>query len=164
MNVAVVHIVRSQCLEAAVQDSQYLWQDLPSVVFKESFPSKQECVCVCYICLWSSPWMEIIANSPSRTACLAITVIYQMACILARDRSPLWLCPYEIVALTSKDYTASLGDFSWSTKFLHGRLYRRQGLFRRKHWCILHDVLPSSNKRLTQWQRFVEYASPFDSY
>jgi hypothetical protein len=107
MNVAVVHIVRSQCLEAAVQDSQYLWQDLPSVVFKESFPSKQECVCVCYICLWSSPWMEIIANShkvkwrfASRLACLAITVIYQMACILAWERCPLWLCPYEVVALT----------------------------------------------------------------
>jgi hypothetical protein len=124
MNVAVVHIVRSQCLEAGVQRFPVPVARL-AVSRIQRVVSIETRVCVCYICLWSSPWMEIIANSPkvkwrfaSRTACLAITVIYQMACILSRDRSPLWLCPYEIVALTDNG-----GEWGFLIQTKQQRLY-----------------------------------------
>jgi hypothetical protein len=63
MNVAVVHIVRSQCLEAGVQRFPVPVARL-AVSRIQRVVSIETRVCVCYICLWSSPWMEIIANSP----------------------------------------------------------------------------------------------------
>jgi len=107
----------------------------PPVVFKESFASKQERVRATSAYGHHPGWkllpILIKSNDDLRQEQLASQLIYQMACILARERCPVWLCPYEIVALTdtggvieaipdtisidslkrnSKDYT-SLGDF-----------------------------------------------------
>lgn len=76
----------------------------PPVVFKESFASKQERVRATSAYGHHPGWqllpVLIKSNDDLRQEQLASQLIYRMASILARERVPVWLCPYAIVALT----------------------------------------------------------------
>ena len=76
----------------------------PPVVFKESFASKQERVrqksAYGYHPGWRLLPILIKSNDDLRQEQLASQLIYRMASILARAKVPVWLCPYEIIALT----------------------------------------------------------------
>ena len=78
----------------------------PPVVFKESWKTKMERVRKSSAFGNDPGWrllpILIKANDDLRQEQLASQLIYRMASILARDKVPVWLCPYEIVALTDR--------------------------------------------------------------
>lgn len=76
----------------------------PPVVFRESWESKQERIRQ-KSAYGSAPGWRLLpvlikANDDLRQEQLASQLIYRMAAILAREKVPVWLCPYEILALT----------------------------------------------------------------
>jgi len=78
----------------------------PPVVFKESWESKQarirEKSCYGKDPSWKLFPILIKSNDDLRQEQLASQLIYRMASILAHEKIPVWLCPYEIVALTDR--------------------------------------------------------------
>lgn len=78
----------------------------PAVVFKEDWKAKTERLRQCSI-YGSHPGWRLLpilmkSNDDLRQEQLASQLIQRMALILARGRVPVWLYPYEIVALTSR--------------------------------------------------------------
>jgi len=76
----------------------------PPVVFRESWKHKQERI-RSKSAYGSHPGWRLLtvlvkANDDLRQEQLASQLIYRMAAILARDKIPVWLCPYDIIALT----------------------------------------------------------------
>jgi phosphatidylinositol 4-kinase len=76
----------------------------PPVVFKESFDNMQERV-RSQSAHGSHPGWRLLpvlikSNDDLRQEQLASQLIYRMASILAHEKVPVWLCAYEIVALT----------------------------------------------------------------
>eukprot|EP00526_Cylindrotheca_closterium_P002047 CAMPEP_0113623976 /NCGR_PEP_ID=MMETSP0017_2-20120614/12353_1 /TAXON_ID=2856 /ORGANISM="Cylindrotheca closterium" /LENGTH=1072 /DNA_ID=CAMNT_0000533979 /DNA_START=61 /DNA_END=3276 /DNA_ORIENTATION=- /assembly_acc=CAM_ASM_000147 len=76
----------------------------PPVVFKENWKDKEERIrrTSAY---GSHPGWRLLpilvkANDDLRQEQLASQLIYKISAILAREQVPVWLCPYEIVALT----------------------------------------------------------------
>jgi hypothetical protein len=84
------------------QTEKYLKK--PPVVFRESWLTKQERVRKQSAYGTHPGWrllpVLIKANDDLRQEQLASQLIYRMAAILSRERIPVWLCPYEIIALT----------------------------------------------------------------
>jgi phosphatidylinositol 4-kinase B len=78
----------------------------PPVVFKESWETKQERIRKISAYGSHPNWrllpILIKSNDDLRQEQLASQLIYAMASILAKDRVPVWLCPYEIVALSNR--------------------------------------------------------------
>jgi len=78
----------------------------PPVVFKESWEAKQERLRSKSVFGSDPSWrlMPILikSNDDLRQEQLASQLIYRMATILAKEKIPVWLCPYEIVALTDR--------------------------------------------------------------
>jgi len=78
----------------------------PPVVFKESWQVKQERVRQNSAYGSHPGWrlfpILIKANDDLRQEELASQIIYRMASILAREKVPVWLCPYDIIALTDR--------------------------------------------------------------
>jgi len=78
----------------------------PPVVFKESWATKQERIRATSEYGSQPNWrllpILIKSNDDLRQEQLASQLIYRMASILAKDRIPVWLCPYEIVALSNR--------------------------------------------------------------
>jgi phosphatidylinositol 4-kinase len=78
--------------------------DRPPVVFRESWQSKQDRLRAKSAYGQQPGWrlvpVLIKANDDLRQEQLASQLIYRMAAILAREKVPVWLCPYEIIALT----------------------------------------------------------------
>ena len=75
-------------------------------MFKESWDSKQERIRA-KSAYGSHPGWRLLpillkSNDDLRQEQMASQLIYRMASILAKERVPVWLCPYEIVALTSR--------------------------------------------------------------
>jgi phosphatidylinositol kinase/protein kinase (PI-3 family) len=76
----------------------------PPVVFKESFAAKQERVRK-KSAYGSHPGWRLLpilikSNDDLRQEELASQLIFRMASILAKAKVPVWLCPYQIIALT----------------------------------------------------------------
>ena len=76
----------------------------PPVVFRESWQAKQDRIRKTSA-YGNHPGWKILpvlvkANDDLRQEQMASQLIYKMASILARERCPVWLCPYEILALT----------------------------------------------------------------
>jgi phosphatidylinositol 4-kinase len=78
----------------------------PPVVFRESWQAKQERVRRTSAYGQHPGWkllpVLIKANDDLRQEQMAAQLIYKMASILARENCPVWLCPYEILALTDR--------------------------------------------------------------
>jgi Phosphatidylinositol 3- and 4-kinase len=78
----------------------------PPVVFKESWASKETRLRAKSVYGSHPNWrllpILIKSNDDLRQEQLASQLIYRMASILAHERVPVWLCPYEIVALTDR--------------------------------------------------------------
>ena len=78
----------------------------PPVVFRESWHVKQERIRQTSAYGSHPGWrlapILIKANDDLRQEELASQLIYRMASILAREKVPVWLCPYEIIALTDR--------------------------------------------------------------
>ena len=78
----------------------------PPVVFRESWKSKEDRVrarsAFGHLPGWRLLPILIKANDDLRQEQLASQLIQRMAMILARERVPVWLCPYEILALTDR--------------------------------------------------------------
>ena len=78
----------------------------PPVVFKESWETKQERIRATSAHGSNPNWrllpILIKSNDDLRQEQLASQLIYRMAAILAMDRIPVWLCPYEIIALSNR--------------------------------------------------------------
>lgn len=78
----------------------------PDVVFKESWEAKHERLRAKSVFGSDPRWrlMPILikSNDDLRQEQLASQLIYRMATILAKEKIPVWLCPYEIVALTDR--------------------------------------------------------------
>jgi phosphatidylinositol 4-kinase B len=78
----------------------------PPVVFRESFQTKQERVRMSSAYgdhrYWRLLPILVKANDDLRQEQLASQLIHQMSVILAREKVSVWLCPYEIIALTDK--------------------------------------------------------------
>lgn len=76
----------------------------PPVVFRESWQAKQERIRATSAYGHHPGWrllpVLVKANDDLRQEQMAAQLIYKMASILARERCPVWLCPYEILALT----------------------------------------------------------------
>ena len=76
----------------------------PPVVFRESWYAKQERIRAASAYGRHPGWrllpVLVKANDDLRQEQLASQLIYKMASILAREQCPVWLCPYEILALT----------------------------------------------------------------
>ena len=77
----------------------------PPVVFREDWKAKQERIRA-GSAYGSHPGWRLLpvlvkANDDLRQEQLASQLIYRMACILAREKVPVWLCNYEIIALTN---------------------------------------------------------------
>jgi phosphatidylinositol 4-kinase B len=76
----------------------------PPVVFRESWQSKQDRLrsksAYGHHPGWKIVPLLIKANDDLRQEQLASQLIYRMAAILSREKVPVWLCPYEIIALT----------------------------------------------------------------
>ena len=76
----------------------------PPVVFKESWATKQERIRKKSSYGNDPNWrlfpILIKSNDDLRQEQLASQLIYRMASILAHEKVPVWLCPYEIVALS----------------------------------------------------------------
>ncbi|KAL3934039.1 MAG: hypothetical protein SGBAC_010143 [Bacillariaceae sp.] len=76
----------------------------PPVVFKENWKDKEERIRMSSA-YGSHPGWRLLpilvkANDDLRQEQLASQLIYKISAILAREQVPVWLCPYEIVALT----------------------------------------------------------------
>jgi phosphatidylinositol 4-kinase len=78
----------------------------PTVVFKEDWKAKTERVRQCSLYGSHPGWrllpILIKSNDDLRQEQLASQLIHRMATILAKARVPVWLFPYEIVALTGR--------------------------------------------------------------
>jgi Phosphatidylinositol 3- and 4-kinase len=78
----------------------------PPVVFRESWDTKEERVrqrsALGHVPGWRLLPILIKANDDLRQEQLASQLIQRMAYILAREKVPVWLCPYEILALTDR--------------------------------------------------------------
>jgi phosphatidylinositol 4-kinase len=78
----------------------------PPVVFRESWDAKQERIRKKSAFGTHPGWrlvpILIKANDDLRQEQLASQIIQRMASILARENVPVWLCPYEIIALTDR--------------------------------------------------------------
>ena len=78
----------------------------PPVVFRESWQVKQERVRQSSAYGSHPGWrllpILIKANDDLRQEELASQLIFRMAAILAREKVPVWLCPYDIIALTDR--------------------------------------------------------------
>jgi phosphatidylinositol 4-kinase B len=78
----------------------------PQVVFKESWSTKESRLRAKSVYGSHPNWrllpILIKSNDDLRQEQLASQLIYRMASILAHERVPVWLCPYEIVALTDR--------------------------------------------------------------
>jgi phosphatidylinositol 4-kinase len=76
----------------------------PPVVFRESWQNKQDRLRAKSAYGQQPGWrlvpVLIKASDDLRQEQLASQLIYRMAAILAREKVPVWLCPYEIIALT----------------------------------------------------------------
>jgi hypothetical protein len=76
----------------------------PPVVFRESWSNKEERVRQKSIYGEHPGWkllpILVKAQDDLRQEQLASQLIYRMASILANENVPVWLCPYEIIALT----------------------------------------------------------------
>jgi hypothetical protein len=76
----------------------------PPVVFRESWNNKEERVRQNSIYGQHPGWkllpILVKAQDDLRQEQLASQLIYRMASILANENVPVWLCPYEIIALT----------------------------------------------------------------
>lgn len=76
----------------------------PPVVFKENWKEKEDRIRSTSIYGSHPGWrllpILIKANDDLRQEQLASQLIYRISVILARERVPVWLCPYEILALT----------------------------------------------------------------
>ena len=78
----------------------------PPVVFKENWREKEERL-RSKSAYGSHPGWRLLpilvkANDDLRQEQLASQLIYRMSLILAREHVPVWLCPYEILALTDR--------------------------------------------------------------
>ena len=76
----------------------------PPVVFKENWKEKEDRLRP-FSAFGSHPGWRLLpilikANDDLRQEQLASQMIYRISVILARERVPVWLCPYEILALT----------------------------------------------------------------
>jgi phosphatidylinositol 4-kinase len=75
----------------------------PPVVFKENWKEKEDRIRVKSAFGSLEGWrllpVLVKPNDDLRQEQLASQLIYRMAMILARERVPVWLCPYEILAL-----------------------------------------------------------------
>jgi hypothetical protein len=78
----------------------------PPVVFKESWAAKEKRIRQSSAYGSHPQWrllpILIKSNDDLRQEQLASQLIYRMAAILATEKVPVWLCPYEIVALTDR--------------------------------------------------------------
>lgn len=76
----------------------------PLVVFRESWQSKEDRVRKRSAYGQHPGWrllpVLVKANDDLRQEQLASQIIYRMAAILVREKVPVWLCPYEILAIT----------------------------------------------------------------
>jgi phosphatidylinositol 4-kinase len=76
----------------------------PPVVFRENWKEKEGRIRTLSAFGWHPSWkllpILIKANDDLRQEQLASQLIYRMTAILAREKVPVWLCPYEILALT----------------------------------------------------------------
>ena len=89
-----------QCSSAATHTKR------PPVVFSESWNTKQERIRK-QSAYGSHPSWRLLpimvkANDDLRQEQLASQIIYRMASVLARERVPVWLCPYEIIAISDR--------------------------------------------------------------
>jgi hypothetical protein len=76
------------------------------VVFRESWQTKEERIRK-QSAYGSHPSWRLLpvmvkANDDLRQEQLASQIIYRMASVLARERVPVWLCPYEITAISDR--------------------------------------------------------------
>jgi phosphatidylinositol kinase/protein kinase (PI-3 family) len=79
----------------------------PPVVFKESRPAKEtrlrsKSVYGSHPTNWRLPPILLKLNYDLHQQQLASQLIYRMASILAHEKVPVWLCPYEMIALTDR--------------------------------------------------------------
>lgn len=76
----------------------------PQVVFKENWKEKEERLRPSSAYGNHPGWkllpVLVKANDDLRQEQLASQIIYRISAILAKERVPVWLCPYEILALT----------------------------------------------------------------
>lgn len=93
-------------LETEDTDATTLTIVAPAVVFKEDWKTKTERLRKCSIYGSHPGWrllpILIKSNDDLRQEQLASQLIQRMATILAKARVPVWLFPYEIVALTGR--------------------------------------------------------------
>mmetsp|Transcript_20567 Transcript_20567/g.58459 ORF Transcript_20567/g.58459 Transcript_20567/m.58459 type:complete len:1294 (+) Transcript_20567:63-3944(+) len=78
----------------------------PPVVFKEDWHEKEERVRSRSV-MGSHPGWKLLpilikSNDDLRQEQLASQLIFRISTILARERVPVWLCPYEILAITDR--------------------------------------------------------------
>jgi phosphatidylinositol 4-kinase len=78
----------------------------PPVVFRESWSAKEERIRQRSAFGDHPGWhllpIMIKANDDLRQEQLASQLIQRMSAVLAREKVPVWLCPYEIIALTDR--------------------------------------------------------------
>jgi len=78
----------------------------PPVVFKEQWMDKEDRISAKSIYGSHPDWklvpILIKSNDDLRQEQLASQLIFRIAMILARERVPVWLCPYEILAITDR--------------------------------------------------------------
>ena len=78
----------------------------PPVVFKESWAAKETRLRSKSVYGSHPNWrllpILLKSNDDLRQEQLASQLIYRMASILAQEKVPVWLCPYEIIALTDR--------------------------------------------------------------
>ena len=90
----------------ADRDMSIIKSVTPAVVFKEDWRAKTERLRKCSVYGSHSGWrllpILIKSNDDLRQEQLASQLIQRMATILAKARVPVWIFPYEIVALTSR--------------------------------------------------------------
>lgn len=90
--------------DASKNDKSGNGKRAPPVVFKENWKEKEGRIRAASA-YGSHPGWRLLpilvkANDDLRQEQLASQLIYKMSAILAREHVPVWLCPYEIVALT----------------------------------------------------------------
>jgi hypothetical protein len=93
-------------IDAEDTEQSILKSNAPTVVFKEDWVAKTERLRKCSIYGSHPGWrllpILIKSNDDLRQEQLASQLIQRMATILAKARVPVWLFPYEIVALTGR--------------------------------------------------------------
>jgi phosphatidylinositol kinase/protein kinase (PI-3 family) len=93
-------------IDAEDTEQSILKSNAPTVVFKEDWVAKTERLRRCSIYGSHPGWrllpILIKSNDDLRQEQLASQLIQRMATILAKARVPVWLFPYEIVALTGR--------------------------------------------------------------